>query len=69
MHGSNGGVGGSLTEKFKFLYIYIVKLAKRYLRPPPPASMNIPQTTHWNFFSNFLDLRMNIILAFPQKNN
>lgn len=45
--------GGSLTEKFKFLYIYIVKLAKIYLGPPPPASMNIPRTKHWNFFLIF----------------
>lgn len=61
--------GGSLTEKFKFLYIYIVKLAKIYLGPPSPGKHEYPSDPALEFFSNFLDLRMNIILAFPQKNN
>lgn len=30
MYGFNGGVGGFFIEKFKFFYIYIVKLVKIY---------------------------------------
>lgn len=50
MHGSNGGVGGSLTEKFKFLYIYIVKLAKIYLGPPFPGKHEYSSDHALEFF-------------------
>lgn len=69
MHGSKGGVGGYPTEKFKCLYIYVVKLAKIYLGPPSPGKHEYPSDHALEYFFNFLDLRMNIILAFPQKNN
>lgn len=50
MHGSKGGVGGYPTEKFKCLYIYVVKLAKIYLGPPSPGKHEYPSDHALDFF-------------------
>lgn len=57
-------LGGFFIEKFKFFYIYIVKLVKIYIEFFFFGKYEYFLDYVLEYFFNFLDLCMNIILVF-----